>query len=58
MVQIYNFYTGDSATNLAVSILRGAGKVKAIFIEDDDLSVYTGNKDGIVKFWRLDEVGR
>lgn len=37
--------------------MRGAGRVNSIFFEDDDLSIYTGNSEGIVKFWRLDEYG-
>ncbi|EGR31811.1 WD repeat protein [Ichthyophthirius multifiliis] len=53
-VQVFDFYTGEMASHLA---FRGSGKVKSIFWEQDDQGFFTGNTDGIIYYWRVDDAG-
>ncbi|EGR31777.1 WD repeat protein [Ichthyophthirius multifiliis] len=52
-IQVYQFQTGEKIENLN---FQGAGRVRCFFWDEDDLGFFTGNSEGNVFFWKIDEL--
>ena len=51
---VHNFYTGENPQNY--NFKGHSGKIKCLLWDKDDLGFFTGGVDGLVMYWRLEDL--